>query len=240
MTPHIPKHVAIIMDGNGRWAQSRGLPRLRGHQQGVERIREVLEAALDFGIGYLTLYAFSKENWVRPKEEVDFLMNLLSLYLDGELPGLKKNQIRFNVIGRREDLPPEVRKKIERNMAETRDFNRLVLTLALSYSGRVEIAEACRKIAERVKRGELEVSAIDESTVAQSLYSPEIPDPDLLIRTSGELRVSNFLLWQISYAEIYVTEKFWPDFGKEEFRKAIEAYEKRERRFGFVETPRRT
>lgn len=240
MSENIPKHVAIIMDGNGRWAQSRGLPRLRGHQQGVERIRDILEAALDFGIGYLTLYAFSKENWVRPKEEVDFLMNLLSLYLDGELPGLKKNQIRFNVIGRREDLPPEVRKKIERNMTETRDFHRLVLTLALSYSGRVEIVEACRKIAEKVKAGALEVNSIDESTVAQSLYSPEIPDPDLLIRTSGELRVSNFLLWQISYAEIYVTEKFWPDFGKEEFRKAIEAYQKRKRRFGFVETPRRT
>lgn len=239
MNGNIPKHVAIIMDGNGRWAKKRGLPRLRGHQQGVERIREILDAAIEFGVGYLTLYAFSKENWVRPKEEVDFLMNLLSVYLDRELPGLKKNQIRFNVIGRREDLPLEVQKKIERNIAETRDFSRLVLTLALSYSGRFEIVEACRKIAEKVKAGELDLGAIDESSVAESLYSPELPDPDLLIRTSGELRVSNFLLWQISYAEIYVTEKFWPDFGREEFRKAIEAYEKRERRFGFTETPRK-
>jgi undecaprenyl diphosphate synthase len=189
------------------------------------------------GIEYLTLYAFSKENWVRPKEEVDFLMNLLSLYLDQELPRLKENEIRFNVIGSRSDLTSEIQRKIERNKFETRLYKRLVLTLALSYSGRVEITEACRNIARKVKSGEIDVESVDESTLQRELYTADLPDPDLLIRTSGELRISNFLLWQISYAEIYVTEKFWPDFTKEEFRKAIEAYQKRKRRFGLVECP---
>ncbi len=232
----IPKHVAIIMDGNGRWAQEKGLPRFRGHQKGVERIRDVLKTATEIGVQYLTLYAFSKENWVRPKEEVDFLMNLLSQYLDQELHELKKSEIRFNVIGRREDLPPEIQKKLERNMRETQACKKLVLTLALSYSGRVEIVEACRTLARRVQGGELNPEAIDESAFRNSLYTRDLPDPDLLIRTSGELRVSNFLLWQISYAEIYVTEKLWPDFGKEEFLEAVSAYQKRKRRFGLVES----
>lgn len=237
MNQKIPRHVAIIMDGNGRWAQERGLPRFRGHQKGVERIRDVIRAASETGVGYLTLYAFSKENWVRPKDEVDFLMKLLSQYLDQELSELKKNRIRFNVIGRREDLPKEIQEKIERNMRETAAFEKLTLTLALSYSGRVEITEACRKIAGAVKAGRLTPEAIEETTVQEALYTHNLPDPDLLIRTSGELRVSNFLLWQISYAEIYVTEKFWPDFSTEEFKKAIEAFQKRERRFGFVTAP---
>lgn len=233
---NFPRHVAIIMDGNGRWAGERGLPRIQGHQKGAERIRDVIRAATEFGIGYLTLYAFSKENWVRPKEEIDFLMGLLSQYLDQELPELKKNKVRFNVIGRREDLPAEVQKKIQRNMAETSAFDKLVLTLALSYSGRVEITEACRHIAEKVKRGEISPEAIQESTIQGALYTADLPDPDLLIRTSGELRISNFLLWQISYAEIYVTEKFWPEFTPGEFQKALEAYQKRKRRFGFVDS----
>ncbi len=235
MTQNIPKHIAIIMDGNGRWAQDRGLPRFRGHQKGVERIENVIEEAAELGVGYLTLYAFSKENWVRPKEEVDFLMSLLSRYLDQELPKLKTNEIRFNMIGSLEDLPKEVQGKIQRNMQETQNFKKLVLTLALSYSGRIEITEACRKIAKKVRAGEIDADSIDESTIQDALYTHNLPDPDLLIRTSGELRVSNFLLWQISYAEIYVTQKFWPDFTKEEFRKALEAYQKRKRRFGLVE-----
>lgn len=234
---NIPHHVAIIMDGNGRWAQERGLPRFRGHQKGTERIREVIEGALELGVGYLTLYAFSKENWVRPKEEIDFLMDLLGRYLDQELPKLKENEIRFNVIGSRSDLKPEIQKKLERNMAETRTYEKLVLTLALSYSGRVEITEACRKIARKVKRNELDPESIDESTLQRELYTFDLPDPDLLIRTSGELRVSNFLLWQISYAEIYVTEKLWPDFTKEEFYKALQAFQGRKRRFGFAGCP---
>lgn len=233
--PNIPRHVAIIMDGNGRWAKQRGLPRFRGHQKGTERIEEVIEGCIERGVRYLTLYAFSKENWVRPKEEVDFLMDLLSQYLDKELPKLKENEIRFNTIGQISDLKPEIQKKLERNKAETRSFDKLVLTLALSYSARIEITEACKGIARKVKAGELNPESIDESTIQQSLYTVELPDPDLLIRTSGEMRVSNFLLWQISYAEIYVTEKYWPDFSKEEFFKALEAYQKRERRFGLIE-----
>lgn len=237
MTPGVPKHVAIIMDGNGRWAQERGLLRFRGHQKGGERIRDVIEGATEAGVEYLTLYAFSKENWVRPKEEVDFLMQLLSLYLDQELSKLKENQIRFNVIGSREDLSPEIQKKLERNIAETRHNKKLVLTLALSYSGRAEILEACQKLAEKAKSGQLQPESINESIFQKELYTADLPDPDLLIRTSGELRVSNFLLWQISYAEIYVTEKLWPDFTKEELFKALEAYRKRKRRFGLVECP---
>lgn len=237
MKSNAPKHVAIIMDGNGRWAQERGFPRFRGHQKGAERIHDVIEGAIEAGVGYLTLYAFSKENWVRPKDEVDFLMQLLSRYLDQELPKLKENNIRFNVIGSREDLSPEIQKKVDRNMTETRHNKKLVLTLALSYSGRIEILEACRKLAQKAQAGEIDPENISESSFNQALYTFDLPDPDLLIRTSGELRVSNFLLWQISYAEIYVTEKLWPDFSKDEFFKALEAYQKRKRRFGLVECP---
>lgn len=230
-----PRHIAIIMDGNGRWAQERGLLRFRGHQKGAERIRDVIEGAIELGVSYLTLYAFSKENWIRPKEEVDFLMELLSLYLDQELPELKENEIRFNVIGSKEDLPAEIQKKVERNVRETKNYKKLVLTLALSYSGRVEITEAIQKLAREVQEGRLSCSEIDESRIQKMLYTADLPDPDLLIRTSGEMRLSNFLLWQISYTEIYVTDVLWPDFSKEEFYKAIEAYQKRNRRFGLVE-----
>ncbi len=227
-----PAHVAIIMDGNGRWAQSRGLPRIRGHQKGVERVEEVIQAAPDFGIRYLTLYAFSKENWQRPREEVSFLMDLLARYLDQKLDEMKRNNVIFNTIGHTADLPGPVREKILRNVQETRTNTGLVVTFAFSYSARAEITDACRKIAGRVKAGTLREEDITEQTVADSLYTAGLPDPDLLIRTSGEMRISNFLLWQISYAELYVTDKLWPDFTREEFSRALESYQQRERRFG--------
>lgn len=232
----IPQHVAIIMDGNGRWARKRGFARMLGHQKGVDTIREIVRTAREFKIKYLTLYAFSKENWARPQREIDFLMRLLSQYLDSELEEMMTNHIRFNVIGRMEELPAEIQEKIRRNMKQTENNRDLLLTLALSYSSRVEITEAARRLCEQVKSGRLQIEEIDEAHLAGALYTAGIPDPDLLIRTSGELRVSNFLLWQISYAEIYVTEKYWPDFQKADFAEAIRDYQKRERRFGQTET----
>lgn len=228
----LPQHIAIIMDGNGRWARERGLPRVEGHRRGVESIREVVRAARELGIRYLTLYAFSKENWGRPKREVDFLMSLLSSYLDSELKELASNDIRFHVIGCRDDLPARVRAKIERNMAETRTHKSLVLTLALSYSSRVEILDAVRQLCRRVQACELAAEDISAEEFSKALYTSGMPDPDLLIRTSGELRVSNFLLWQISYTELYVSEKNWPDFRKADLVDAIREFQKRERRFG--------
>ncbi|MBI4395357.1 MAG: isoprenyl transferase [Candidatus Omnitrophica bacterium] len=235
-TNKIPRHVAIIMDGNGRWAKKQGLARILGHQRGVETIREIVRTSREIGIKYLTLYAFSKENWARPKREVDFLMNLLGEYLDSELEEMKTSQIRFNVIGKSEDLPSQIQSKIKRNMEETEKNTGLLLTLALSYSSRVEITDAVKSLCEQVKKGHLQINEITEGHVARELYTAEIPDPDLLIRTSGELRVSNFLLWQISYTEIYVSEKYWPDFKKEDFLEAVQEYQKRERRFGRSET----
>ena len=229
---NIPEHVAIIMDGNGRWAKKQGLARILGHQKGVGTIQEIVRAAQDWNIKYLTLYAFSRENWTRPKREVDFLMNLLSEYLDSELEELKRNSVRFNVIGRIEELPPQIQKKIARNIKEMEQNKGLVLTLALNYSSRVEITDAVKRLCEKVNLGQLKPEEISESHVEHELYTAGIPDPDLLIRTSGELRVSNFLLWQISYTEIYVSEKYWPDFTKEDFTQAVKAYQKRELRFG--------
>lgn len=228
----IPVHVAIIMDGNGRWAKSRGLPRIRGHQVGVERVEDVIQAAPSLGIKYLTLYAFSKENWKRPHEEVSFLMELLAKYLDQKLEEMKRQNVVFNTIGHLDDLPAPIREKIIRNKEETRSNTGLVVTFAFSYSARVEITDACRKIAEKAARGELNPSEINEDVISQSLYTAGMPDPDLLIRTSGEMRISNFLLWQISYTELYVTEKYWPEFTRDEFVKALQAYQSRERRFG--------
>ena len=232
----VPQHVAVIMDGNGRWALERGLARINGHQKGVESIREIVRAAREFKVRYLTLYAFSKENWARPKREIDFLMNLLSEYLDSELEEMEQNQVRFNAIGRLEELPAKIQQRIKRNMEQTRNNQELLLTLALSYSSRIEIMDAVKRLCEQVKSGRLGVDDITEDRIARELYTAGIPDPDLLIRTSGELRISNFLLWQISYTEIYVSDKYWPDFRKEDFRKAIEAFQKRERRFGRAET----
>ncbi|MBU9889112.1 MAG: isoprenyl transferase [Candidatus Omnitrophica bacterium] len=232
MANGIPEHVAIIMDGNGRWAQKQGLIRIRGHEVGVQRVEEITQAAQDKGIRYLTLYAFSKENWRRPKEEVEFLMGLLSSYIDAKLNAILKNNIVFNVIGELGDLPDALQKKLNDAVEKTRSNTGLTLTFALSYSSRKEIIQACRKIAVKVRRGEWEPEAIDETVMAANLYTAGMPDPDLLIRTSGEYRVSNFLLWQISYAEIYITSKFWPEFTRDEFEKALEDYRGRERRFG--------
>jgi len=235
MPEELPVHVAIIMDGNGRWAREKGWPRIRGHEKGVESIREIIKACGDIGIRYLTLYAFSTENWTRPKEEIDFLMNLLSLYLDKERDGFLKNNIRFNAIGRLSDLPADVQKKLARLMQDTRGNGKLFLTLALSYSSRIELADAVRNISGKVLSGELRPEAITPETIESHLYTSGMPDPDLLIRTSGEMRLSNFLLWQLSYAELYITEKRWPDFGKEDLLKAVQEYSKRERRFGRTE-----
>ncbi|MBI4358785.1 MAG: isoprenyl transferase [Candidatus Omnitrophica bacterium] len=235
VTGNLPQHVAIIMDGNGRWAEERHLPRIHGHQKGVETIREIVRAAREFKIKYMTLYAFSKENWARPKKEVDFLMRLLGAYLDSELKELETNQVRFNVIGRMDELPKGVQEKIRRNMQRTEHNRGLFLTLALSYSSRVEITDAAKRLCRDVHEGRLRLEEITEDRFQDALYTRGIPDPDLLIRTSGELRVSNFLLWQISYTEIYVSDKYWPDFKKEDFLEAIQEYQKRERRFGMTE-----
>jgi undecaprenyl diphosphate synthase len=232
MANPIPQHVAIIMDGNGRWAKRQGLLRVQGHEVGVQRVEEIIKAAQEKGIRYLTLYAFSKENWRRPKDEVEFLMGLLSSYLDKKIDALIKNNCVFNVIGEIEDLPSELQKKLSRAMETSQKNTGLVVTFALSYSGRREILRACRKIAEQAAQGSLKPSGITEEVFSKNLYTAGIPDPELLIRTSGEFRVSNFLLWQISYAELYITQKFWPEFTRDEFEKALEDYKKRERRFG--------
>lgn len=220
------------MDGNGRWAGRQGLARIRGHQAGADRLEEIMRSAEEAGVKYLTLYAFSKENWQRPKEEVQFLMQLLSTYLDRKLPDLKKNNIVFNAIGKLSDMPEEIQKKIDRNIRETAGNSGLVVTFAFSYSSRLEITEACRRLAAEAVAGKIKPEEITEQNVSANLYTRSMPDPDLLIRTSGEMRISNFLLWQISYAEIYITEKCWPEFTREEFFKALEAYAVRERRFG--------
>lgn len=232
MTTENPKHVAIIMDGNGRWAERQVLPRIRGHEVGVERVEEIMRVAPDLGVKYLTLYAFSKENWQRPKPEVNFLMNLLSDYLDRKLQDLLENNVVFNAIGRLQDLPEKVQEKIARNIEHTKKNTGLVTTFCFSYSSRLEIVDAVKEIAKRVAHGKLRPSEIDEKMFSDHLYTRGLPDPDLLIRTSGEMRISNFLLWQISYTELYVTEKYWPEFTAEEFKKALEDYQKRERRFG--------
>jgi undecaprenyl diphosphate synthase len=236
---NIPKHVAIIMDGNGRWAERRGLPRTEGHRAGVERVEEITRAAWKLGIRYLTLYAFSKENWRRPRVEVSFLMDLLSDYLNRAYREIEREDGEveksvFNVIGRLDDLPLPIRRKIQYVMEKTKNNPGIVTTLALSYSGRGEIVEACQRIARKVLTGEIEPKQVTEETVAQHLYTVGLPDPELLIRTSGEVRLSNFLLWQISYSEIYITEKCWPEFMKEDLARAVRAYQKRERRFGRV------
>lgn len=228
----VPRHVAIIMDGNGRWAARKGLPRVQGHIAGAEKVKDLLRYAKEFGVEFLTLYAFSTENWKRPKEEVDALMELLSRFIREYLEEMKKEKVRFLVTGRIEALPETAVKDLKRAIAETAEFREHTLIVALNYGGRAEIVDAARKIAEEVREGTLEPGQIDEAFFARHLYLPEIPDPDLMIRTSGELRLSNFLLWELSYAEFYVTDTFWPDFSREEFLNAIQAYTKRNRRFG--------
>ncbi len=231
---NVPEHVAIIMDGNGRWAKERGLPRLKGHEEGAQSVRAVLRAAKKAQVNYLTLYAFSTENWVRPEEEVQGLMNLLSIFMDRYKNDLLKNKIRLRVMGQIERLPQKVQKKLAKLMEETARDYEYTLILALSYGSRLEIAEAAKAIARKAAAGELDPEAVTEETVAQHLYLPDVPDPELMIRTSGELRLSNFLLWQLSYAELYVTDTYWPDFREEQFFQALEAFNQRGRRYGGV------
>jgi undecaprenyl diphosphate synthase len=228
----VPRHVAVIMDGNGRWAKQRGRPRLFGHRAGAESLRAVLRACRDHGVEYLTVYAFSTENWVRPKDEVGGLMSLLKTFLKTDEHELHENQVRLRVTGRIEDLPRSVRTELERVMEATKAYTRWHLILALSYGGRTEITDAVRAIARKVKTGELEPEAVDETVISRHLYLPDVPDPDLMIRTSGELRLSNFLLWELSYAEFYFTDTLWPDFREPQFAEALAEYSRRQRRFG--------
>src|SRR6476659_11289753 len=230
----LPTHIAIIMDGNGRWAKERGLPRVEGHRNGVESVRAVVRAAGEAGIKYLTLYAFSVENWNRPKDEVDTLMKYLARYLKNEIGELNRNNVKLEVIGQIYRLPEFVQEQLKKTQAALAKNNGLTLILALSYGGRTEIVETVRSIAEKVKQGKLEPAEINEQVIAQHLYTRHLPDPDLLIRTSGEMRVSNFLLWQISYSELVVTPTLWPDFRKPQLFAAIEEYARRHRRFGGV------
>lgn len=227
-----PVHVAIIMDGNGRWATARGLPRIAGHKRGAEAVRETVRAAGELGISYLTLFGFSSENWKRPAAEVQDLMGLLRLYLRSEIAELNRNGVRFRVVGDRSRLAADTNVLIDEAEATTASNAGLTLTLALSYGGRQDIVQAARRLAVEAAAGRLDPAAIDEELFAQYLFTADIPDPDLLIRTSGEMRVSNFLLWQIAYAEMYVTETLWPDFRREELYTALADYQKRERRYG--------
>lgn len=228
----LPEHVAVIMDGNGRWAERRHLPRVAGHRAGVKAARDVIETCAKLKLPYLTLYAFSLENWRRPRAEVDFLMRLLREYLKRELPTIHKNNIRLLVIGREEDLPEAVRKDIEHGMRMTARNTGMRLVVALNYGGRAELVDAFNAMLERVRSNGLSAFHADEKTVSEYLYTAGLPDPDLLIRTSGEMRVSNFLLWQIAYAEIYVTETLWPDFSRARLIEALVDFQRRERRYG--------
>ncbi len=228
----IPRHVAIIMDGNGRWAQARGLERNAGHRAGIEAVRDVLRAANDFGVRYLTLYAFSSENWGRPQDEVRELMRLLEHYLVEEIQEVMDNGIRVRAMGRLERLPPKIQKSVQDAIERSAANQEMTLVFALSYGGRAEIVDAARKIARDAAAGELDPDGIDEKVFSSYLYEPELPDPDLLIRTGAEFRVSNFLLWQIAYTELYTTPLMWPDFRREHFAEAVLHYQSRERRFG--------
>ncbi len=230
----LPAHVAIIMDGNGRWAKKHFLSRIKGHEKGAEAVRTVVRACRELGIAYLTLYAFSTENWQRPQKEVNALMTLLTRFLKSEQKELAAKDIRLAVIGQMERLPANVQQALHETMDLTRRNSALQLNLALSYGSRMEIVRMARQIAQKAKSEQLDPDAINAETVADHLYTKNMPDPDLLIRTSGEMRISNFLLWQIAYAEIYVTPTFWPDFGKAEFVEILKNYQLRERRFGQV------
>jgi undecaprenyl diphosphate synthase len=230
----MPRHVAIIMDGNGRWAEAQGRSRNEGHREGLEAVREVVRTAGDLGIDYLTLYAFSIENWNRPQAEVTELMRLLDHYLEVELDEVLEKDIRVEVIGRLDRVPPLVRKRVEDAVERTRNGKAMTLVFALSYGGRAEIVDAARRLMKDAELGKIEPEALDEKTFAAYLYAPDVPDPDLLIRTGAESRVSNFLLWQIAYAEIYNTDVMWPDFRAPNLEAAIADYQARERRFGMT------
>ncbi len=233
--PEVPRHVAIIMDGNGRWARRRGLPRLEGHRMGAESVRTALRSCRRLGIEFLTLYAFSSENWVRPRAEVTGLMSLLRTFLREQGHELHENRVRLRAIGHLQDLPLLVRRELNRMIEETADYRDGTLVLALSYGGRSEILDACRGVAEDVAAGRLKLRQLDEDAFRRHLYLPDVPDPDFMIRTSGETRISNFLLWQLSYAELYFTDVMWPDFREAEFDLAIAEFRRRHRRFGDIE-----
>lgn len=230
----LPAHVAIIMDGNGRWAKERSLPRVEGHRRGAESVRSVLRTAARLGVKYLTLYAFSVENWNRPQGEVDTLMKYLARYLKSEQREMNDNNVKLQAIGQTSRLPKFVRDQLEATRESLAQNTGTTLTLALSYGGRTELVDAVRGIAEKARDGEIDPAKISEQTISGHLYTSDMPDPDLLIRTSGEMRVSNFLLWQISYAELVVTDRLWPDFGEPEFCAALEEFAGRNRRFGKV------
>ncbi len=231
----IPSHVAVIMDGNGRWARKRMLNRIKGHEQGAQTVRTIVRTTREIGIPYLTLYAFSTENWARPAYEISALMTLLKRFVVSERDEMLENGIRLNVIGQVQRLPDDVRAEIEQSIALTSGNKDMTLTLALSYGGRDEITRAARSIAQMVLKGEIGVEEVTEKTISGLLDTAGMPDPDLLIRTSGEFRISNFLLWQIAYAEIFVTKTLWPDFSKEEYIAVLKDYQERDRRFGRVD-----
>ena len=233
----LPRHIAIIMDGNGRWAKQRGLPRVAGHRAGIDSVRETVETCARLKLDALTLYAFSVENWKRPRFEIVTLMSLLKEYLNKELANLLKNDIRFRVVGRMNELDASVQKELSKGLAATSSCRGMTFNIALNYGGRTEIVDACRSLANDVAAGRLAAEQIDEETLGSRLGTAGLPDPDLLIRTSGEMRVSNFLLWQIAYAEIWVTPTLWPDFRKRHLFEAILEFQKRERRYGGVIEP---
>lgn len=228
----LPRHVAVIMDGNGRWAKQRGLPRVEGHRRGVESVRATIEECCRIGVGQLTLYCLSVENWKRPQMELNFLMTLLQKYLIDERAEIMEQNIRFTVIGRRSDLPDYVLEEMDETIRLSARNTGMVLCLAINYGGRTELVDAVRSLAEQARQGTLDPQTIDENTISDALYTAGMPDPDLLVRTAGEMRVSNFLLWQISYAELWVTEKCWPEFDRATLHDALRDYAGRERRFG--------
>jgi len=228
----VPQHIAIIMDGNGRWAKQKGKPRIEGHRAGIHVVREIVRACGELGVRFLTLYSFSIENWSRPRQEIQALMLLLKRFLRSELKELMSNDVRFMAIGRIKDLPKSVQDELARVTEKTKNNRGLTLVLALSYGGRAEITDAVKEIALQAAGEKISPDDINEEMISSHLYTRQIPDPDLLIRTSGEMRVSNFLLWQISYSEIWVTQTLWPDFNRNELNLAIEEFQRRERRFG--------
>ncbi len=232
-----PRHIAVIMDGNGRWAQRRNLPRIEGHRRGVDSVRRTTEESARLGIGQLTLYCLSSENWKRPQEEIDFLMHLLQQYAIEERSTIMENNIRARMIGRRDGIPGEVLAELDETVRQSASNSGMWLNLAINYGGRAEILDATREIARKAAAGELDPAGVTEQTIADHLYTAGAADPDLLVRTAGELRISNFLLWQVSYAEIWVTERCWPDFDEQALHEAIAAFARRNRKFGGLSQP---
>ena len=231
---NIPGHVAIIMDGNGRWARQKGLPRAAGHRRGINRVKEIVRAANELGIKVITFFAFSAENWTRPKREVDMLMRSLNNFLDRQISELDKNNIKFKCIGRSDPIPDYLQNKIKEAQDKTEDNTGMIVVLALNYGARQEIVDAVKRFAQELQEGETNLGNLNVESFSNYFYTQGLPDPDLLIRTSGEMRISNFLLWQLSYAELYFPKKYWPDFKKEDLEKAIKVYQKRKRRFGTI------